>query len=84
MLSIEPGLAGDVDGIENLLRSTAVHPATSSQICGGIPADSFPNNTFGAGRLDVAAAADVLLAGGLIYRDGFEFRGLARWSAVAP
>jgi len=84
LLEIDPSLAGDVDAIEALLRSTAVHPATSTEVCGGISADVFPNNTFGAGRIDVLAAAQTLLPGGLIFRDGFDFRGTARWSATGP
>lgn len=55
MISAEPGLAGEVDAIEELIRSTAVHPA-STGTCGGIPAGTFPNDTFGYGRIDARAA----------------------------
>jgi subtilisin family serine protease len=55
MISAEPGLAGEVDAIEELIRSTAVHPV-STQTCGDIPANTFPNNTFGHGRIDARAA----------------------------
>ncbi len=55
MISAEPGLAGEVDAVEELIRSTAVRPA-STDTCGGIPAGTFPNNTFGHGRIDARAA----------------------------
>lgn len=55
MISAEPDLDGEVDAIEELIRSSAVHPA-STHTCGGIPAGTFPNNTFGYGRIDARAA----------------------------
>jgi hypothetical protein len=55
LISAEPELAGEVDAIEELIRSTAVQPV-SAGTCGGIPAGTFPNNTFGHGRIDARAA----------------------------
>ena len=84
LLSADPSLAGDVDAIEATIRSTAAHPATSTQVCGGVSATVFPNNTFGAGRIDALAAVESLFAGGLIFRDGLELGGTVRWSFVEP
>ncbi|HLF57653.1 MAG TPA: S8 family serine peptidase, partial [Thermoanaerobaculia bacterium] len=84
LLSADPSLAGDVDAIEATIRSTAAHPATSTQVCGGVAATVFPNNTFGAGRIDALAAVESLFAGGLIFRDGLELGGTVRWSFVEP
>jgi hypothetical protein len=45
----------------------------SSQECGGIPITTIPNNVFGHGRIDVAAAYDRLLAEQeIMHEDGFE------------
>ncbi len=78
-ISADPALAGQVDALEELIRESAVHPATSSQVCGGIPASVFPNNTFGFGRIDALAAVN-LDAAGLIFRDGFETGSWDDWS----
>ncbi len=51
LISANPALAGDVDGIEALIRDTAV-PLTTSQGCGGDAPDAVPNNVFGYGRID--------------------------------
>ena len=50
-----PQLRGHVDATEQLLKDTAV-PHTTTNGCGGDTATRVPNNTYGAGRLDVAAA----------------------------
>ncbi|MBE2224584.1 MAG: S8 family serine peptidase, partial [Anaerolineae bacterium] len=52
LLSARPDLIGDVDGIEQLIRETAVPLTTTTQTCGGIPGTEVPNNTFGWGRID--------------------------------
>jgi serine protease AprX len=54
ILSARPQLRGDVDAIQNLLEQSAVR-RTSTQICGGVPGSTIPNNTFGWGRVDALA-----------------------------
>ena len=60
MISVSPTLAGQVDEIESIMNQTAVQ-LTSSQICGGVPGDQIPNNTFGYGRIDALAAANYII-----------------------
>lgn len=55
LVSAVPELGGQVDEIEDILRSTAV-PLTTNQGCGADLELQVPNNVFGAGRLDVWAA----------------------------
>ena len=55
LISTHPGLAGDVDLIEEVIEQTAV-PLTSSQGCGGIGPTEVPNNVYGWGRIDALAA----------------------------
>jgi serine protease AprX len=50
-----PELRGNVDATERLLEQSAVH-LTTGDGCGGDSTSAVPNNTFGYGRLDVAAA----------------------------
>ncbi|MFZ0547147.1 MAG: S8 family serine peptidase [Candidatus Promineifilaceae bacterium] len=65
LISLEPKLRGQVDQLEELLRKTAV-PMTSGQTCGGVSGSETPNNTFGWGRIDVKAAADMMWQAGII------------------
>ncbi|HEX5112589.1 MAG TPA: S8 family peptidase, partial [Saprospiraceae bacterium] len=58
IISANPELKGKVELIEDILEETAV-PKTTDQICGGVPGDSIPNNTYGYGRIDVLAAVNV-------------------------
>ncbi len=83
VISADPALAGNVDALEELIRESAFHPTTSSQVCGGIAASTFPNNTFGFGRIDALAAVE-LLQSGFVFRDGFETALPDDWSEVAP
>jgi subtilisin family serine protease len=80
LISVDPDLAGDPDALELAIGDAADHPATSTQTCGGVSATNFPNNTFGAGRVNALTAVQARLAGGLVFRDGFELRGASRWS----
>ncbi len=60
LISASPGLAGDVDTIEEVIEQTAV-PLTSSQGCGGSGPTDVPNNVFGWGRIDALAAFNYAL-----------------------
>jgi len=61
ILSAAPGMIGQVGDIEALIEQTAV-PRTTVQICGGIPGDQIPNNTYGWGRADAYAALQAMSA----------------------
>lgn len=65
LIAAQPDLAGDVDGLEALLRTTAV-PRPAVESCGGIPAGDVPNYTYGYGRIDVWAAYQQLTAVALL------------------
>jgi len=80
LVSADPVLAGNVDRIEELVRRSAFHPATSTQVCGGVAANVFPNNTFGAGRIDALA----MIQSYILFRDGFESRATGSWSFSLP
>ncbi len=59
LLSAVPSWDGQVSLIENRLSQTATHTVVpTGQVCGGIPDNVFPNNTYGFGRLDVYAAVN--------------------------
>ncbi len=55
LLSVEPSLKGQVDGIETLVQDTAV-PFTTTQSCGGDGPTDVPNHVFGYGRIDALTA----------------------------
>jgi subtilisin family serine protease len=59
LISARPDLAGNVDGIENVIEQTAVH-LTSAQTCGGVPGTQIPNNTYGYGRINALAMYQAL------------------------
>ena len=61
--SAVPGLRGDVDSTEELLRRSAA-PLTSDQACDPFPGSAVPNAVFGFGRLDVAGAVALADSGG--------------------
>ncbi|MEZ5312443.1 MAG: S8 family serine peptidase [Thermoanaerobaculia bacterium] len=82
LISVDPALAGNVDRLEELIRESAFHPSTSSEVCGGLSAMNFPNNSFGFGRID-ALAAMTLHQAGFIFRDGFETGLSDDWSETS-
>jgi serine protease AprX len=59
LLSAQPGLAGQVDLLEELITQTAF-PLVSDQDCGDVPGSSVPNNTYGYGRVDAWGALNNL------------------------
>lgn len=63
LIAVEPKLTGQIEQIEELLRKTAVG-RTTSQVCGGVPGSQIPNNSYGWGRIDVKAAADMVWQSG--------------------
>lgn len=62
LISAVPAAAGEVDLLEEVIRQSAFHPIATAQICGGVNTNVFPNNTFGAGRIDALAAVNLLLS----------------------
>lgn len=81
LISAKPELAGEVDTIEQIIRDSAFQPAFGGQC--GIAAGVFPNNTFGAGRIDALAAVQLALAS-LPFVGDFEENDLSEWSAAQP
>lgn len=55
LISVNPGLAGQVDTLEKIITQSAM-PITTTQNCGGVPGSNVPNNTYGWGRIDAYAA----------------------------
>lgn len=57
LISANPGLAGNVPLLEEIMRQTAVAVMVNpTQTCGGVPSTTIPNNTYGWGRIDALAA----------------------------
>ncbi|MFN7942177.1 MAG: S8 family serine peptidase [Thermoanaerobaculia bacterium] len=82
LVSVRPTLAGEVDALEEILRESAAHVTCSfggCQTCGAIAVTSWPNNTFGFGRIDALAAKNWIDAGN-IFKDGFETGIVDGWS----
>jgi serine protease AprX len=55
IISANPGLAGEVDRIETIIKESAI-PRIAEESCGDIPGTSIPNNTYGYGSIDVLSA----------------------------
>lgn len=51
IMSVNKSLRGDPAQVEQILRDTAV-PINFAQVCGSIPASTFPNPVQGTGRVD--------------------------------
>ncbi len=68
LMSVNKSLRGDPARVEQILRDTAV-PISDSQVCGGIPATTFPNPVQGMGRVD---AWNAFLVAERIFVDGFD------------
>ena len=81
LVAARPQLAGDVDGVEECIRATAV-PLASTQTCGGIPAGEVPNNVFGDGRVQLVWPLPAACDGSLVFADGFESGDVSAWSAA--
>lgn len=81
LISAKPALAGDVDLLEQYIRDSAIHPSFGGE-CGVSPG-VFPNNTFGAGRID-ALAAVLLALTDLPFLADFEENDLDEWSSSQP
>ncbi len=60
LISAVPAVAGDVPRLEDLIRQSAFHPSFGGEC--GVGSGIFPNNTFGAGRIDALAAVNLLLS----------------------
>lgn len=60
MINANPALAGQVDIIEDILKSTAVRKY-SEQECNGVSGTEVPNATYGHGRIDALAAVEKAL-----------------------
>lgn len=69
LMSANPALKGDPARVAQILRDTAV-PINDSQVCGGIPATTYPNPVQGMGRVDAWNAFQ--LATDMIFVDSFE------------
>src|ERR687896_227373 len=61
LVSANPGLAGDVDQLEDIIEQTAVKK-TTTEGCGGDTTTQVPNNTYGWGRVDALAAVQRAVA----------------------
>lgn len=60
IISANPTLAGNVDSIENIIKSTCL-PLLAGVTCGGLSSNDIPNNSFGWGRVNALAAVNKAL-----------------------
>jgi serine protease AprX len=68
IMSANPSLKGNPALVEQILRDTAI-PINDAQVCGGIPASTFPNPVQGMGRVDAWNAFEAVRP---IFIDGFD------------
>lgn len=64
MLSSEPALAGNYDGVLDALNQTAID--RPDEQCGAVDDDLDPNFVYGEGRIDAKAAVDLVKTGGTL------------------
>lgn len=69
LMSTNPSLRGDPARVEQILRDTAIPLTSTTQVCGGIPATTFPNPVQGMGRVD---AWNAFLVAEKIFADGVD------------
>lgn len=69
LMSVDPSLRGDPTRVANLLRETAIPLTSTTQVCGGIAATTFPNPVQGYGRVD---AWNAFLRLDRIFADDFD------------
>lgn len=67
LMSADPRLKRNPERLEQLLKR-GVRPVNLTQVCGGIPANQFPNPVAGHGRIDALKALDLIS----LFGDGFE------------
>jgi subtilisin family serine protease len=70
LMSADPTLKGDPARVEQILRDTAIPLTSTTQVCGGIPATTFPNHVQGMGRVDAWNA--FLVVGDEIFVNDFD------------
>ncbi len=70
LMQANPALKGNPTAVADILRSTAVPLTSSTQVCGGIPATTFPNPVQGYGQIDMVAA--IARATDNLFADNFE------------
>ncbi len=69
LMSVDKSLRGAPARVEQILRDTAIPLTSSTQVCGGIPATTFPNPVQGTGRVD---AWNAFLVAEKIFADGVD------------
>jgi hypothetical protein len=57
IMSAQPELIGDVEGLEQAIKDSAL-PLYTSEGCGGDLPDDTPNHVYGWGRIDAKEAYD--------------------------
>lgn len=70
LMSVDPSLKGDPARMAQVLRETAIPLTSTTQVCGGIPATTFPNPVQGTGRVDAWNAYERVRDA--IFVDGFD------------
>jgi serine protease AprX len=69
LMSVNKSLRGNPARVEQILRDTAIPLTSTTQVCGGIPATTFPNPVQGMGRVD---AWNAFLVAEKIFAHGFD------------